>query len=581
MTDKAPFADILPEPQLILAIAQGQIPCDTEILAMDLPQFKDLLARCWSIHTNQRPTAVACLDVVQYMLLSSAPAAITRAAVEKLDDERLQPLTDGPAAQQQQLRRHPPGKQTQTVSPVTQPSQALAESLRSSQRYQPGPSTMPFGFHAFFVSAFSAWLKQRQRTLESPQINGKEVELPNLFLIVGALGGQRAVRRLLISSNTIAKVPIQVQVSEKMLWQVVGEEIGFLSLVGPMSPSKLEVAEQLSEIYGNILADFEAHWHATFSSRDPNSIFPLPPQLQHLHPEIERLATKLVVWRQQSERFPCLVEVEPQQPVCGNAMGTQCPGLGVGISMSNGQFKPQLFTGSPLGSAAGPTTIGPHPSPHISRIGPSERLRNYDYSQEQRQHRRELHGPRQYVTADHPGHRHGTLRDQVDGGSRPGIGDHSPGGEGITTPPGALPHPASVPHQFDGQGSSFIAAMPGTSRGFPRPIIPQILIQAMRTTGLANKAHQSLSSEEWDNIHIFLRAVMQPQRHLGMETPRMTSEGNPMISGASQSGSFGPQGQMPGYANSVRFKLQRVCWILILLLDPIFQSSIIFQPHSR
>ncbi|KAG9047452.1 hypothetical protein FS837_002215 [Tulasnella sp. UAMH 9824] len=295
MTDKAPFANILPEPQLILAIARGQSPCEIENLALDLPQFKDLLEKCWSINTNQRPTAVDCLNVVQHVLLSSAPVAITWASLEQPDCERLQPLANGPAAQQQQLRRHPLGKQSPDLSPVTQPSRALAESPWSGQQYQPGPFIMPFGFHAFFMSAFSTWLKQRQRTLESPYINGKCVELPNLFLMVGALGGWRAV-------------------SEKMLWQVVGEETGLLSPVGPMPPSKLEVVEQLSETYGSILADFEAHWYNTLSPRDPNSTFPLPPQLQHLHPEIKRLATTLLLWRKQQERFPPLVEIEPQQP---------------------------------------------------------------------------------------------------------------------------------------------------------------------------------------------------------------------------------------------------------------------------
>lgn len=580
MSDKAPFADILPEPQLILAIAQGQTPCDTENLATELPQFKDLLARCWSIHTNQRPTAMDCLDVVQYMLFSSAPAAITRAAVETLEYERLDPLTNGSAAQQQQLRRHPPGKlQTQALSVVTQHSQALVELLPSSQRYQPGPFTLPFGFHAFFMSAFSAWLTQRQRTLESPQINEKEVELPNLFLIVGALGGWRDVRRLLITSDAIAKVTIQIQVSEKMLWQVVGEEIGLLSLVGPMPPSKPEVAEQLSKIYGNILAAFEAHWHTMLSPRDPNSIFPLPPQLQHLHPEIERLATTLLLWRQQQERFPRLVEVEPQQPVDRNAMDTQRPGLGVGVS--NGQVGPQSFTGPPLDFAAGPTTTSPHPSPYTSRMGPPDGLRNYSYSREQRQPPQQEQGPtntptfggnriakgigqnqgpiqpvRQVVTADYPGHRPGTLMDQVEWGSRPGVCDRSRRTEGITTPPGAPARLAVVPHRFGGQGSEFTAAMAGPSSESPGPIHPQILIQAMRTIGLADGTHESLSPEEWDNIHIFLRAVMHPQRHLGIETPRMTSGGNPRISGASQSGPSGPKGRLPGYANSVWSKAE-------------------------
>ncbi|KAG8898165.1 hypothetical protein FRC00_003199 [Tulasnella sp. 408] len=126
------------------------------------------------------------------------------------------------------------------------------------------------------------WLEQRRLTPDPPSVGGKKIELPELFLLVGALGGWRAV-------------------SEKILWQVVGAKIGFLSFDGPMPLSKPEVAEQLAKVYENILADFEVHWHVSLRPYDASSIFPLPPHLQHLRPYIVRLAAQLVLGQQQEK----------------------------------------------------------------------------------------------------------------------------------------------------------------------------------------------------------------------------------------------------------------------------------------
>ncbi|KAG9035587.1 hypothetical protein FS837_001882 [Tulasnella sp. UAMH 9824] len=150
------------------------------------------------------------------------------------------------------------------------------------------PPNRPIQFHEYFKTMFNDWLTERQLTLEPPRVGGKEVELHKLFLMVGAFGGYRAV-------------------FEKKTWPVVGVKIGLSPLNGLLPYCKSEVAEQLSEIYLKILGDFELHWHNSLRPGDPTSMFPLPPQLQYLHPEIERLATAHLPLQQQ-------LLLQPQHP---------------------------------------------------------------------------------------------------------------------------------------------------------------------------------------------------------------------------------------------------------------------------
>ncbi|KAG8914777.1 hypothetical protein FRC01_003922 [Tulasnella sp. 417] len=170
----------------------------------------------------------------------------------------------------------------------------LTEAYRQ-QNPQPGQPGRRMPFHEFFTKAFNGWLAQHQLTLDPPRVDGKEVELHKLFLMVGALGGCRAVY-------------------ERKLWPVVGAKIGFPFLNGPLPYSKPEVAEQLSKIYHKILADFEVHWHNSLRSSDPNSTFPLPPQLQYLHPEIDRLATIQLPLQQPQQPQRLLGAGPRQQP---------------------------------------------------------------------------------------------------------------------------------------------------------------------------------------------------------------------------------------------------------------------------
>ncbi|KAG8920411.1 hypothetical protein FRC01_000761 [Tulasnella sp. 417] len=71
LTDKIPFADIQPEPQLILAVVQGQTPGDTNSFSLDAQWLKDLVSGCWLRRPEQRPTAEDCLRALNTSMLVS------------------------------------------------------------------------------------------------------------------------------------------------------------------------------------------------------------------------------------------------------------------------------------------------------------------------------------------------------------------------------------------------------------------------------------------------------------------------------------------------------------------------------
>ncbi|KAG9046341.1 hypothetical protein FS837_004610 [Tulasnella sp. UAMH 9824] len=108
MTDRIPFGNIQAETQLILALVQGRTPCDAESLATHIPQFSDLLGKCWRREPEERPTAVNCLAVIQSTLLLFIPI-----------------VTDSRTAQQQTLT----------------PQQVL--SIQPSQTLQPPEDNAP------------------------------------------------------------------------------------------------------------------------------------------------------------------------------------------------------------------------------------------------------------------------------------------------------------------------------------------------------------------------------------------------------------------------------------------------------
>ncbi|KAG8958003.1 hypothetical protein FRC00_003202 [Tulasnella sp. 408] len=70
LTDMIPFSDIKAEPQLVLALALGRSPSETNI-ALSPEWLKDLLADCWSRQPEARPTAVDCLRITESSVLAS------------------------------------------------------------------------------------------------------------------------------------------------------------------------------------------------------------------------------------------------------------------------------------------------------------------------------------------------------------------------------------------------------------------------------------------------------------------------------------------------------------------------------
>ncbi|KAG8913773.1 hypothetical protein FRC01_004392, partial [Tulasnella sp. 417] len=564
MTDKAPFADIQAEPYLMLALVQGRSPCVAENLALDLPQFTDLLNvisplvlelfehhtpwefsatpeepfdqnRLWASDLfpedlpEQDPSwgftaaPLEAFDINEFWASDLFPEELSEqhppsglgAAPEELSEQHSS--WGFAASPSEAFEQHSPGEQPPTRSPTPQPSQTPQASPQATQPPQTDLSNGSSRFYTYFMTKFSSWLEQRQPSLD-PQVDEKKAELPELFLVVGAVGGWRAV-------------------SEKMLWPAVSAKIGFLSFVGPVLHSKPKEAELLSEVYENLLAEFEVHWHTSLKPHDPGSIFPLPPQLQHLHPEIEKLAASLILLRQQQEQFPRSVEAGSRPPV-------------------------------PPGSPPEPSASSSHPSPRTSQIGLPQGLRGH--LQEQGQLPPPPGGPpnapssggnetldgmaphqtpimaaaQQFMHAGRPGNRSGTPGSQVGGGSQPSAGISPSRARGPPMPPSMQPRPGSQMgrlQQPGPQGSPFTGPMPGPPSGFP--ISPQMMEQAMRTLGYHGKTQDSLNPDERNNLQNILRTV---QRAPGMGTPRMAPGANLMMPGAPQPGPSRPQGGMPG-----------------------------------
>ncbi|KAG9050295.1 hypothetical protein FS837_006405 [Tulasnella sp. UAMH 9824] len=147
------------------------------------------------------------------------------------------------------------------------------------------------GHSQLFWSTFKSYLEEKGAVVELPKFRGETVELPKRFFIVGALGGCIAVR-------------------VKQLWLIVGAKLGFLDFDAKEAPQpRLALIGQLSAIYQTILTDFETHWRNSLGPTDPNFVFPLPPQLQFLQPEIDELAT--ILFHEDVELHRTL-HIEPQ-----------------------------------------------------------------------------------------------------------------------------------------------------------------------------------------------------------------------------------------------------------------------------
>ncbi|KIO15995.1 hypothetical protein M407DRAFT_34375 [Tulasnella calospora MUT 4182] len=240
LAETIPYAEKKSEHSIIRALMNGESPSDTEKLSFPVSDLKTLLARCWTIQPSERPSAVDCLRAIESAL--STP----RLAVETES-------TKGPDSLQQ--------------SP--QPPEFGTGAADAPLQSQSGLPSLSLHLREPFWSAFKTHLDERRVVVGQPRVGGREVELHQLFFVVGALGGYRAVW-------------------EKQLWPVVGVKLGLLDLDGTKSSqSSPALTDQLSAVYHSTLADFETHWCESLRPTDPESVFPLPPQLQFLHPEIE------------------------------------------------------------------------------------------------------------------------------------------------------------------------------------------------------------------------------------------------------------------------------------------------------
>ncbi|KAG8913961.1 hypothetical protein FRC02_005224 [Tulasnella sp. 418] len=148
-------------------------------------------------------------------------------------------------------------------------------------------------FERYFREVYRVWLENKG--LPYPQdriIEGKTVSLVQLFLMVGAFGGHKAV-------------------TDQALWQVIGAKIGFPHLAaqgGQPQKARPEVAQTIMDIYATLLSEFEVHWYNALRKGDPGSPIPLPPNLQDLHPHIANLVNA-----------PLRVDSTPQQQISSQA----------------------------------------------------------------------------------------------------------------------------------------------------------------------------------------------------------------------------------------------------------------------
>ncbi|KAG8953579.1 hypothetical protein FRC00_006221 [Tulasnella sp. 408] len=73
LTDKIPFSSIQAEPQLIFALMQGKFPSNEMDYSFLPALLVDLLAKCWDLEPNDRPTAVQCLYIIDSLPFSPPP----------------------------------------------------------------------------------------------------------------------------------------------------------------------------------------------------------------------------------------------------------------------------------------------------------------------------------------------------------------------------------------------------------------------------------------------------------------------------------------------------------------------------
>lgn len=187
MTNRVPFAEIQPEFKLILALGQGQKPCNLKSLEAELPQFKKLLLKCWSSQPEDRPTAVDCLLAVQSARLSLPPVSFAQQTAELSNGEWFWIVAD-----LRDARWRPQGQAPSQQVPATPwvlstpPNQMSQSSLQVKRRPRP---LIPMEFREFFTTAFNGWLAQRRLSSDPLHMSGRKVKIYKVLFIVGALGG--------------------------------------------------------------------------------------------------------------------------------------------------------------------------------------------------------------------------------------------------------------------------------------------------------------------------------------------------------------------------------------------------------
>ncbi|KAG8912031.1 hypothetical protein FRC00_005379, partial [Tulasnella sp. 408] len=64
LAEKIPYAEKKSEHSIIAALMNNEPPIDLQTLALSSPDVRDLLASCWTIQPQERPSARRCLDAI-------------------------------------------------------------------------------------------------------------------------------------------------------------------------------------------------------------------------------------------------------------------------------------------------------------------------------------------------------------------------------------------------------------------------------------------------------------------------------------------------------------------------------------
>ncbi|KAG8955767.1 hypothetical protein FRC03_011083 [Tulasnella sp. 419] len=224
--------------------------------------------------------------------LKHAPPLLAHGTLGKIPSQDGIPkhniVTYSPVIQLQENRPH--FSRSRAPSPVSNVNSTLLDASHHSPRFYhhgsiqttselqqeevgqvvPTPFSSKFSvLEEYIGDCFRLW--RNSKDLDHPQnpiIAGMTVSLIKLFWVVGAFGGRRKV-------NWETIYDILIPTNPPLLGLVDDTLSGAIKVHEIEKPHRLQLLE------------FEEYWYKTLRLDDPTELFPLPPHLQHFHPQIK------------------------------------------------------------------------------------------------------------------------------------------------------------------------------------------------------------------------------------------------------------------------------------------------------